>query len=38
VNTSFKVTVGIPNGINCAPLVVSFFYSNEEDFIQGFSI
>ena len=35
VNTSFKVTVGIPNGINYALLlVVLFFYSNEEYFMQ----
>ena len=35
VNASFEVTIGIPNGTNCAPLlVVSFFNSNEEDFMQ----
>ena len=33
----FQQTVGIPMGINCAPLLADLFlYSYEADFIQGF--
>ena len=32
----FQLTVGIPMGTNCAPLLVDLFlYSYEADFIQG---